>query len=96
MVPKYLNSEDAAAHVRSKFGRPCTSNLLTKLASRGGGPRFVKIARFRAYTVEWLDEWAEAQVSEPMTSTSDKLSPELVERIKKTKRSTAIDSDRAA
>ncbi len=95
MVQKYLNSEDSAAHIRTKFGRPCTSNLLTKLASRGGGPRFVKIGRFRAYTVEWLDEWAEAQISAPMTSTSDKLSPELVERIKKTKLAMSRNSDRA-
>ncbi|MGD9658758.1 MAG: hypothetical protein AB7U61_14165 [Methylocystis sp.] len=71
MEAEYLDSEKGAEHVRRKWGRPCSQNLLTKLACRGGGPTFVKIGRFRAYKVEWLDAWVTAQISAPVRSTSE-------------------------
>lgn len=71
METQYLNSEDAAAYVRNKYGRPCSANLLTKLSCRGGGPIFRKISRFRVYETQWLDDWVKAQIGPPVRSTSE-------------------------
>jgi hypothetical protein len=68
---RYLNTIDAAAYIRNRYGRPCSPQLLTKLSCKGGGPVFVKIGRFRSYRPQWLDEWVLPQISEPMRSTSD-------------------------
>jgi hypothetical protein len=67
----YLNTDNASQYVENKFGRPCSANLLTKLASQGGGPKHVKIGRFRAYAPQWLDEWVLPQITKPRHSTSD-------------------------
>jgi hypothetical protein len=68
---KLLNRKDAAAYIREKYARPCTVGLLNKLAVRGDGPEFRKMAgRFVVYEQKALDAWAQAQIGAPQTSTS--------------------------
>jgi len=71
MQPEFVNRADAAAYIREKWGRPCSSNLLAKLAVRGSGPQFVKIGRFPVYTFPWLDDWVKPQIVGPLQSTSE-------------------------
>ena len=68
---KLRNRKDAATYIREKYARPCTVGLLNKLAVRGTGPVFRKMAgRFVVYEQKALDAWAGPQIGEPQTSTS--------------------------
>jgi hypothetical protein len=68
---KYLRREDAAQYLRDKYGFRCSSGLLDKLASLGGGPVFRKARRDPIYAPEDLDAWAEARISAPLSKASD-------------------------
>lgn len=67
---KYLRRTDAARHVRERWGIPCSSRWLAKLAVTGGGPIFRKAGRFPIYAPADLDVWAEARIGAPRRSTS--------------------------
>lgn len=72
MSRRYLRRELAARYVRERWGLPCEPSWLAKLAVTGGGPIFRKAGRFPVYEVSALDSWADARLSAPMRSTSDK------------------------
>ena len=67
---KYLRRDAAAKYLNGKFGFG-TRATLAKLATVGGGPKFRKLGRIPLYTEEWLDDWAEASMGQPMSSTSE-------------------------
>jgi hypothetical protein len=69
-VARYLRRADAAHHVRSTWGIPCSPRWLAKLAVTGGGPIFRKAGRFPIYDPADLDAWAEARIGSPQRSTS--------------------------
>jgi hypothetical protein len=69
-LPRYRRRPDAARYVREKWGVPCSSAWLAKLAVVGGGPDFRKIGRFPLYEDERLDAWVESRVGELQDSTS--------------------------
>lgn len=69
MAQHFLSRAEAAEYVRSR-GLPCAKTTLAKLATLGGGPKFRKFGERAAYTSEWLDEWIESRLSEPVESTS--------------------------
>lgn len=71
-TPKYLRRDDAARHVRETWGVPCSAKWLAKLAVTGGGPVFRKAGRTPIYAPADLDVWAQARISGPRQSTSDK------------------------
>ena len=54
----YLNTDDAAAHLREKHSRRCVSAYLSKLRTIGGGPSFYKNANLVFYKIPDLDDWA--------------------------------------
>lgn len=54
--PEYLNRSEAARYQRQKYGTGSVSTL-AKLASTGGGPRYVVFGGRALYTKAWLDEW---------------------------------------
>ncbi len=66
----YYNRGEAAKHVRDK-GLPCAKSWLAKLACIGGGPIFRRFGRNVVYTASDLDDWIEARLTGPKTSTSD-------------------------
>ena len=68
--PKFLRRDEAAAHVRKRWGLPCSRGLLAKLAVIGGGPVFRSAGRFPLYAAADLDTWAESRISEPRRTTS--------------------------
>ncbi|RWC07588.1 MAG: hypothetical protein EOS51_27270 [Mesorhizobium sp.] len=70
-APKFLRREEAAAHVRERWGIPCAVAWLAKLATVGGGPLFRKAGRFPIYATSDLDDWAKSRISEPVRSTSE-------------------------
>jgi hypothetical protein len=81
-LDKLRNREDAASYIREKYARPCTTGLLDKLAVRGTGPTFRKVAgRFVVYEEKELDAWALQQIGAPQRSTSE--SPPTARRPRK-------------
>lgn len=69
-APKFLRRADAARYVRDRWGIPCSTRWLAKLAVVGGGPIFRKAGRFPIYAPDDLDRWSEGRVGEPRRSTS--------------------------
>jgi hypothetical protein len=67
---KYLSRGEAANYLNKKF-KSGTRATLAKFATVGGGPKFRKFGRITLYTKEWLDDWAEARIGPPQSSTSD-------------------------
>jgi hypothetical protein len=67
---RFLRRADAAHHVRTNWGIPCSTKWLAKLAVIGGGPIFRKAGRFPIYLPADLDAWAEARIGAPRRSTS--------------------------
>ena len=70
--PRYLRRELSAQYVREKWGLPCSTKWLAKLAVIGGGPLFRKAGRTPIYAPADLDAWAQARIGQPQKSTSDK------------------------
>lgn len=66
-----LRRVEASQYLKAVWGIDRAPTTLAKLAVVGGGPRFRKAARIPLYPPEFLDEWAKALLSPPMTSTSD-------------------------
>ena len=60
-VAKYLRRDQAAQYLRSQYGFPCSTALLHKLASLGGGPVYRRADRVPLYARDDLDTWAEAR-----------------------------------
>ncbi len=65
-----LRRTEAAQALTEAGYRTAPGTLATK-AVRGGGPPFRKYGRVPLYTWGELLAWAEAQLSEPMCSTSE-------------------------
>ena len=72
-VAKYLRRDQAAQYLRSQYGFPCSTALLHKLASLGGGPVYRRANRVPLYARDDLDTWAEARISGPLRKASDEL-----------------------
>ena len=69
MENHYLNTREAAAHIREK-GLPCSPNTLTKLRCVGGGAKFYTFGRRVVYTPAGLDEWIAERLSEAKSNTA--------------------------
>jgi len=69
METRYLNTREAAAHIRDK-GLPCSPNTLTKLRCVGGGPKFYSFGRRIIYTEPTLDEWIVERLGEAKSNTA--------------------------
>jgi hypothetical protein len=67
---EFFTREAAGAYMLSTYfvGAP---RYLAKLATMGGGPRYVTMGRRVLYRREDLDAWARERMSEPRVSTSD-------------------------
>lgn len=61
--PRFLNTAEAGAYLK------LSPRWLEKLRVIGGGPRFRKLGRRVVYTVNDLEDWADAR---SCTSTSDR------------------------
>jgi hypothetical protein len=70
METTYLRRPQAGAYVREKYGF-CSPRVLALRATTGGGPKYRRIGRIVVYSIPDLDEWAEAQISGPVASTSE-------------------------
>jgi len=68
-VPR-LRRSDVPAYLMQKHGIPIALATLNKLATVGGGPAMRYAGRIPLYDVADLDRWAEARLSDPVTSTS--------------------------
>jgi hypothetical protein len=68
---QYLRRKDASTYLREQWGVPRAPRTLAKLASIGGGPEMVYAGRIPLYSPESLDEYAIAQFSRPVRSTSE-------------------------
>ena len=55
---RFVRRAIAAEYVTEKYGFPCSSQWLAKLAVIGGGPRFRKAGRTPVYEIVDLDAWA--------------------------------------
>lgn len=66
----YLSRREASKYLADR-GFPVAYTTLQKYASVGGGPLYRTFGGRALYLPAELDEWAEARMSEPRTSTSD-------------------------
>ncbi len=68
---KFLRRREAADYLRRRYGFTTLSSL-AKFACCGGGPRFSYAGDLPLYRPSDLDEWAQAQISAPVRSTSER------------------------
>ncbi len=66
-----MRRSEASAYLYDKWGITRTPGTLAKLASTGGGPVLEYDGRIPLHTPEALDNWARAQLSPPVASTSE-------------------------
>lgn len=71
MSERKLDTEQAAAYLKSQHDIDRAPGTLVVLRVRGGGPAFVKIGRQVRYVPSALDAYAERITSPPMRSTSE-------------------------
>ena len=65
------NTVSASAYLEEVHGVGRTPGTLRRLRSTGGGPRYLKMGSGEViYTDEWLDAWAEANLSEHSSTAS--------------------------
>ena len=70
-IARRLRRAAASQYLLEKWGISRTPKTLAKLAVTGGGPIFEKDGRFPLYLPEYLDEFARAQLSPPVSSTAE-------------------------
>ena len=72
-TPKFrrLRREEASQYLLREWGISRTPKTLAKLAVTSGGPAFETDGRIPLYTEAGLDEFARAQLSPPVSSTSE-------------------------
>ena len=66
-----LSRREASEYLFRVWGISRTAQTLAKLAVTGGGPCFMKDTRLCLYPIDQLDEWAEGQLSPPVSSTAE-------------------------
>jgi hypothetical protein len=72
-APHYLRRGDAAKYVRERWGIPCATRTLAKIACiSSDGPEMHYAGRVPLYTIEALDTWASNKIGPPRRSTSDR------------------------
>ena len=69
-MERYLDRKEQSEYLASRGVRYSRSTL-DKLASTGGGPRYVRIGNRALSTPEWLEEWIAAQAGKPRRHTSE-------------------------
>jgi hypothetical protein len=69
---QYLRRREAARYLKDKYGYGSERGL-AKLACIGGGPIFRKFGKYVVYDENDLDAWAQARLSAPMRSTSERV-----------------------
>jgi hypothetical protein len=70
--PRFLRRADAAKYVRERWGVPCATRTLAKLACiSSDGPEMHYAGRIPLYAPESLDNWAAKKIGPPRNSTSD-------------------------
>lgn len=69
-VKPRLTRREAAEFLVSN-GYPVTAGTLSTMASRGGGPAFLKFGASVLYDAAELSRWAEARLTPPRRSTSE-------------------------
>lgn len=67
-----LRRKDVPEYLMSKFGIPIAFKTLNKMATVGGGPAMQYSGRTPLYHIDDLDTWAEARLSKPVSSTSER------------------------
>lgn len=72
---RYLDQKEASVYLDERWGLMRAPSTLSKLRCVGGGPVFRKFGRFPRYTPTRLDEYAIAQLSPELTSTSQIANP---------------------
>jgi hypothetical protein len=71
--PRFLRREAAARYVRERWGLPCATRTLAKIACvSSDGPEMHYAGRVPLYTVESLDDWASKKIGVARRSTSDR------------------------
>jgi len=68
----WLRRKEASQYLKEHYNISRTPGTLAKQASLGGGgPKFQYVGRHPMYPVDALDEWAQAQFSKVVGSTSE-------------------------
>jgi hypothetical protein len=72
-APHYLRRREAAKYVRERWGIPCATLTLAKIACiSSDGPEMHYAGRIPLYTIEALDTWALQKIGPSRRSTSDR------------------------
>lgn len=68
---EFLRRDKAAEFLQERYGA-YTVETLAKLASVGGGPTFHRFGRFPVYSRADLQDWAQARITGPFSSTAER------------------------
>lgn len=69
MIKRLLRRDEAAAYLKA-FGLRTTPASLATMATRGGGPPFLKIGRYCMYQLRDLEDWLAQRSTGLLDSTS--------------------------
>lgn len=69
---RHLRRAEASAYLKEKWGIDRKPSTLAKIASLGGGPKFLHAGRFPLYPEDELDSWAQSILSPLKASTSER------------------------
>lgn len=67
-----LRRKDVPTYLAEKHGIDIAVATLNKLATVGGGPEMQYSGRIPLYHTDALDAWADARLSKPVRSTSER------------------------
>jgi hypothetical protein len=70
-LPIFYRRKDAAKYLTQKYAQSIGDSLLSKLACKGGGPPFRKIAGDAIYEQDDLDRFALSRIGPKINSTSE-------------------------
>jgi hypothetical protein len=70
-LPVFYRRKDAAKYLKEKYAQSIGDSLLSKLACKGGGPPFRKIAGDAIYEQDDLDAFAISRIGPKINSTSE-------------------------
>ena len=68
---RYRDRTESAHYLTHVRGLKISKNTLQKMATVGGGPVYRRFGNRAVYTIDDLNAWADAKLSQPRVSTSE-------------------------
>ena len=77
-MPTWMTPEETSEHLWKRHRIKRNARRLGQLRARGTGPKYYRDGNVVRYRDDLTDEWAEQQLGEPLTSTSEESARRLL------------------